>query len=667
MTFNPNNPTASGLVLTFDDVFDGVSWSSNGPADGTLWTDQGINPGPPNGIAAISPNNLSVSNGVLDITASEGANGTWTSGMLTTVNSALQGFTQKFGYFEADIQIPKGDGAWPAWWLYSANHFINGAPPSEIDIMENAGSNTTNFGTTIHDGLGNQNPNVVQNAGVDLSAGFHRYGMLWDPNSSSVTWYLDGNAVATSAKFSDTDMQKMLMTLDLEVGNFGGGGPDASTPSTMNMLVDYVRVYQFASQNPVAVQPEAVSTAAGNTDPTALVNALGVAPSGSTSQPASVSADGTALHAGAGGNLTTSAGTWTLSANTAPGGDVVLLNGQQATDGAATELIVENNGHMFADNAQGNWYEWVNGNWSQTTDPVPVAASGSTSALTSPSAPTAVSADGTALHAGAGGSLVTSDGTWTLSANTAPGGDVVLLNGQQATDGAATELIVENNGHMFAENTQGNWYEWANGNWSQTTNPTADSSILTAGSGGNLTTSSGTWTLGAHTAPGGDVILLNGQQAGNGAATRLVVDNHGDLLADNSGGNWYEWAGGHWSQVHPTAAQGGSGTTAPPTLTPSFIDAANHDIFVFNSMTSASQIANFNGSEDVLDVTSLLKSVGYTGTDPIADHVLNLVQSGTDSTAVMVDPTGHNPSHGTTLVTLDHVLPQNVATANIWH
>ena len=47
MAFNPNNPTASGMVLTFDDEFNQVSWSDNNVADNTLWTDHGINPGAP--------------------------------------------------------------------------------------------------------------------------------------------------------------------------------------------------------------------------------------------------------------------------------------------------------------------------------------------------------------------------------------------------------------------------------------------------------------------------------------------------------------------------------------------------------------------------------------------------------------------------------------------
>lgn len=54
-----------------------------------------------------------------------------------------------------------------------------------------------------------------------------------------------------------------------------------------------------------------------------------------------------------------------------------------------------------------------------------------------------------------------------------------------------------------------------------------------------------------------------------------------------------------------------------------------------------------------------------SGTNPIGDHVVSLV-AGSNSTTVIVDPTGHDPNHGQVLVTLDHVMPQNVDAANIW-
>jgi len=275
LPFDPDNPTASGLVLTFDDEFGAANWSEDCVARGTLWSDRGINPGPPAGIGDISPAHLSVHDGVLDIVASRDGAGRWTSGMLTTVNSRAQGFTQNFGYFEASIKIPAGDGAWPAWWLYSADHFTHGAPSTELDVMENAGSTPTMWNGTMHDGFGHQNGNSLQKAGIDLSQGFHRFGLLWDPDSPVITWYLDGKPVMSAPKYRHIDASRMMMTINLQMGAFGGGGPSEKTPATMHMLVDYVRVYQFPGQRGAAVPPQPLSPAAGNSDPVALANALG--------------------------------------------------------------------------------------------------------------------------------------------------------------------------------------------------------------------------------------------------------------------------------------------------------------------------------------------------------------------------------------------------------
>ena len=107
---------------------------------------------------------------------------------------------------------------------------------------------------------------------------------------------------------------------------------------------------------------------------------------------------------------------------------------------------------------------------------------------------------------------------------------------------------------------------------------------------------------------------------------------------------------------------------APVFMSSSFSDGAGHDVFVFNTPAATGMdIANFDVNADILDIAPALKAAGYTGSDPIADHVVTLVQSGTDATAVKIDPTGADPNHGTTLVTLDHVLPQDVHTTNIWH
>ena len=106
---------------------------------------------------------------------------------------------------------------------------------------------------------------------------------------------------------------------------------------------------------------------------------------------------------------------------------------------------------------------------------------------------------------------------------------------------------------------------------------------------------------------------------------------------------------------------------APVFLSPSFSDSAGHDVFVFDTATpTGKDIANFDANADILDLAPALKAAGYNGSDPIGDHVVALVQAGADATAVKIDPTGHDPSHGTTLITLDHVLPQNVHADHIW-
>jgi hypothetical protein len=118
----------------------------------------------------------------------------------------------------------------------------------------------------------------------------------------------------------------------------------------------------------------------------------------------------------------------------------------------------------------------------------------------------------------------------------------------------------------------------------------------------------------------------------------------------------------------PTPAPAPAPAPAPVFLSSTFSDGAGHDVFIFNTAAATGKdIANFDTNADVLDLAPALKAAGYTGSDPIADHVVTLIQSGTDATAVKIDATGHDPSHGTTLVTLDHVLPQDVHAANIWH
>ena len=57
---------------------------------------------------------------------------TWTSGRIQTAGK----FTQQYGHIEARIQVPDGQGLWPAFWMLGGSNWPN---DGEIDIMEDVG------------------------------------------------------------------------------------------------------------------------------------------------------------------------------------------------------------------------------------------------------------------------------------------------------------------------------------------------------------------------------------------------------------------------------------------------------------------------------------------------------------------------------------------------
>jgi Ca2+-binding RTX toxin-like protein len=94
---------------------------------------------------------------------------------------------------------------------------------------------------------------------------------------------------------------------------------------------------------------------------------------------------------------------------------------------------------------------------------------------------------------------------------------------------------------------------------------------------------------------------------------------------------------------------------------------SGHDIFVFQTIGAGSKITDFHVGEDLLDLRSLLKASGYSGSNPVADHTIVLGSDGADGATVSVDLTHSGTAH--TLVTLQHVLPDSVrvGTDLLWH
>ena len=171
----------------------------------------------------------------------------YTSGRVNT----LAHFTHAFGRFEARMQLPVGQGIWPAFWLLGNDVGTVGWPQcGEIDIIENKGQEPNTVHGTVH-GPGYSGGNAITAMhivpGAPLSAGFHVYAVEWLANN--VVFSVDGvsYAMVTPSQLQ-SGMQWVFdhpfgIILDLAVGGNYVGDPDSSTVFPQTLLVDYVRVY----------------------------------------------------------------------------------------------------------------------------------------------------------------------------------------------------------------------------------------------------------------------------------------------------------------------------------------------------------------------------------------------------------------------------------------
>ena len=252
----PGGPGA-GWTLTWSDEFNGPNGSA---VDPTKWRyDTGGSGWGNNELEYYTSGteNAVVENGNLVITATQAGAGQYscwygpcqyTSARLNT--SGL--FTQQYGLFEARIQIPEGQGVWPAFWMLGENIGSAGWPGcGEIDIMENIGRTPdTVYGTTHGPGPGSYPGDGLSgpdNAGSPFSAGFHVYSTQWSP--TQIDFYVDGNlywSVNPSMLPGGATWvfdQPFFILLNFAVGGSWPGNPDGTSSWPQQMLVDYVRVY----------------------------------------------------------------------------------------------------------------------------------------------------------------------------------------------------------------------------------------------------------------------------------------------------------------------------------------------------------------------------------------------------------------------------------------
>jgi beta-glucanase (GH16 family) len=93
-------------------------------------------------------------------------------------------------------------------------------------------------------GTDNGGDNGKEWTGPDFSAGWHTFGVDWEPNA--ITWYVDGVERRTYTDTSNITSKPMFLLANLAVGGSWPGSPDASTQFPALYQIDYIRVWQKA-------------------------------------------------------------------------------------------------------------------------------------------------------------------------------------------------------------------------------------------------------------------------------------------------------------------------------------------------------------------------------------------------------------------------------------
>lgn len=240
--------TASQWTLVWSDEFTGAAGA---PPDAANWR-QDV--GTDWGNAQLEYDTDRTSNAALDglgnlvITARREAFGgrAYTSARLTT--AGRQEF--RYGRFEARLQLPRGQGLWPAFWLLGANFPTVGWPAAgEIDVMEYRGQEPGTVHGSLH-GPGYSGGAALTRTwsptATRFDNSFHVFAIEW--SAERVDWFVDG------ARFFGVRREDVPgpwafdgsfnVLLNVAVGGTFVGAPSAVTAFPQAMTVDWVRVYQ---------------------------------------------------------------------------------------------------------------------------------------------------------------------------------------------------------------------------------------------------------------------------------------------------------------------------------------------------------------------------------------------------------------------------------------
>jgi len=191
--------------------------------------------------------NVKVEDGMLHIIARQESfmGSAYTSGRINTSGK----LEQTYGRFEARIQLPWGQGIWPAFWMLGNNiDQVSWPQCGEIDIMEYRGQDPTVLIGSVHGpgySAGESEGKEYNLVNDRFDTGFHVFGIEWGPEY--INYYVD-DVLYNQITPEDVNGEWVFdhpfyIIMNLAVGGNFVGSPNENTVFPQTMLIDYVRVY----------------------------------------------------------------------------------------------------------------------------------------------------------------------------------------------------------------------------------------------------------------------------------------------------------------------------------------------------------------------------------------------------------------------------------------
>lgn len=248
-TPDPDNPIPVGQDsnwnLVFRDEFDTGTLDTSKWHKCFWWADTTCTIETNNEMQLYNPEDVLVQNGLLRLRAQKRDMYAWngelyhyTSGMVMTGGRSGKippGFVFTYGYAEAMVKVPAGQGLWPAFWMLPVSYESR----PEIDIMEILGHEPNVYHMNYHYIGGDDGQTWT---GPDFSAGWHVLGLEW--RSDAIIWYVDGVERWRFTDQANISNEDSYLLLNLAVGGNWPGPPDDSTPFPSYYEIEYVRVWQ---------------------------------------------------------------------------------------------------------------------------------------------------------------------------------------------------------------------------------------------------------------------------------------------------------------------------------------------------------------------------------------------------------------------------------------